>query len=218
MSNARPRAVIAANAARAAGAALFLGAQLLSLGCNSGSSPTDPVPPIGPPNPNRYTGTIEIVAVEGGGSALSVLQSCGLSRTRAFVGREFEITVSFGDIPLLVPPGGRWGAELFGVPPFGCRMSYFRSGGSTQVTDLLASCTGEVASLSDAQIQTCNGSRGVEIEPRLMILPSFADGAATIAGPGRIDATMTFELDPGGGNIDQGALLYDVVFDLRRGS
>ena len=215
MPNARPRAVIAASAASAA---LVLGALLLLPGCNSGSSPTDPVPPIGPPNPNRYTGTIEIVAVNGGGSALSVLQSCGLSRTRGFIGRRFAITVSFGDIPLLVPPGGRWGAELFGVPPFGCRMSYVRSGGSTQVTDLFASCSGEVASLSDAQIQTCNGSRGVAIEPRLMTLPAFADGAATIAGPGRIEATMTFELDPGGANVDQGALLYEVVFDLRRGS
>jgi len=191
---------------------------LLTLGCNSGSSPTEPVPPPGQVNPNRYTGTVEIVAVNGGGSALSVLQSCGLSRTRGFVGREFEITVSFGDMPLLVPPGGRWGAELFGVPPFGCRMSYARGGGTTQVTDLFASCTGEVASLSDAQIQTCNGSRSVAIEPRLMTLPSFIDGAATIAGPGRIDATMTFALDSGGANIDQGALFYDVVFDLRRGS
>ena len=80
---------------------------LLALGCNSGSSPTDPTPPIGGNNPNRYTGTMEVLAVEMSGSALSVLQSCGLSRMRAFEGQELDITLSFGDIPLLVPPGGR---------------------------------------------------------------------------------------------------------------
>jgi len=195
---------------------VLVAACLLAAGCNSGSSPTDPIPPIGGSNPNRYTGTIEIVRVDGGGSALSVLQSCGLSRTRGFVGRDFELTISFGDLPLLLPPGGRWGAELFGVPPFGCSTRYVRASGSTQVTDLFVSCAGEVASLSDAQIQTCNGSRGVAIQPRLLVLPPFADGAATIQGPGRIEATMTFELE--GANIDQGALLYDVEFDLRRGT
>ena len=189
---------------------------LLALGCNSGSSPTDPTPPIGGNNPNRYIGTMEVIAVNGAGSSLSVLQSCGLSRMRAFEGQELDVTLSFGDIPLLVPPGGRWGAALFGVPPFGCRMSYTRGAASIQLTDLLVSCSGEIPSLAEEQVQTCKGSRAVAVEPRLVVLPLFADGAPVIQGSGRIEATMTFQLDAGGGNVDQGVLSYDVVFDLRR--
>ena len=191
-------------------------AALLALACGSDSSPTEPPPPA-PTGAVRYSGTIAILAVDGVGSALSVRQSCGLSRTRAFVGQEFDFSVSFGDLPQQSPPGGRWGAELFGAAPFGCRMSYVRSAVATQLNDLFVSCSNPVASLSDAQIQTCNGSYASRVEPRLYLLPPFTDGAAAIQGEGRVEATMTFA-DGSGANIDQGLLDYAVRFDLRRGS
>ena len=143
---------------------------LLAAACSSGSSPTEPPPPA-PPGAVRYSGTIEIVAVDGTGSSSSVRQSCGLSRTRGLIGQEFDFTVSFGDFPELSPPGGRWGSELYGPGPFGCRMSYVRGGGLTQLTGLFSSCSALLPSLSEVQIQTCNGSYGVRLQPSRIELP-----------------------------------------------
>jgi hypothetical protein len=183
------------------------------LACNESSTPTAPNLRI--VEPSRYAGTVQILGVEGASTDAGL--SCAIGRLRSLVGMQTDFELSLGDLPLLLPPGGRWSSSLFGVASLGCRMSYVESAGGIEMTDLYVSCTnGRDTSILDEQAAPCGDEdSGPWIDATTISTPPLSAAGAAIQGTGRIPASVLRGTNNGFSSVEVDIVLL-VSFDLRR--